>query len=335
MNTFWRPPSLVVSLAVLVSVVGAPPAAAMEYELGFTRGQDPAFLGSSTGSVTASKFFCGGPLRPNLSFCSFTLRVVRDGAVVASQGPTQTARVEFVPQQGDVAQLYIRTERGDELVSSVPFDGRPTLDDATCAAVGRTRVSGQLGTGVPSTARIRDGQATQAAVTAAGNRFTAAFGTPTGIGDTLTTTDRHTTTKSGTFLGEDVLANVTALTSAQVCPTIDVNKALAANVVPKGKGARIGALLRRKAFVLKFKTPAAGVARVVWAIPDPDHGSATIASGKRTFGAAGEANVVVKLTARGRKVLKSKRRLKVRGVATLTTAASDSAFANGSFTLRR
>jgi hypothetical protein len=93
--------------------------------------------------------------------------------------------------------------------------------------------------------------------------------------------------------------------------------------------------LRRNAFVLKFRTPAAGVARVLWAIPDPDRGSVTIASGKRTFDAAGEERVVVKLTARGRKALKKAKRLQVRGGATLTTAANDSAFANGSFTLRR
>ena len=335
MNTFWWPPSLLVSLAVLFSVLGAPPAAAMEYELGFTRGQDPAFLGSSAGSVTASKFFCGGPSRPNLSFCSFTLRVVRDGAVVASQGPTHTARVEFVPQQGDVAQLYIRTEKGDELVSSVAYDGRPTLDDSSCALVGRAGVSGQLGPGVASVARIREGQAAQAAVTAAGDRFTAAFATPIGINDTLTVANRYAAPQSGTFIGEAVTANVTALTSAHVCPILDVNQALAVNVVPTGKGARIGALLRRNGYVLRFRTPAAGVARVGWAMPDPNHGSVLIASGKRTFRAAGEADVVVKLTARGRKLLKHKKRLKVRGGVSLSAATADGAFANGAFTLRR
>jgi hypothetical protein len=156
--------------------------------------------------------------------CAFTLRVVRDGAVVASQGPSQSARIELVPQQGDVAQLYTATEKGEELVSAVTFDGRPTLDDISCAVVGRTGVSGQLGAGVPSIARIRDGQATETAVSASGDRFTAAFGAPVGIGDTLTATGRQTTTKSGTFPGEDVSANVTALMSAQVCPIVDVNK---------------------------------------------------------------------------------------------------------------
>jgi hypothetical protein len=183
-----------------------------------------------------------------------------------------------------------------------------------------------------SVARTRDGKSASASVSAAGDRFTAAFGGPIGINDDLAATSRYSTTTAGTIFG-DVTANVAAVWAARVCPIADVNKALRASVLPHGKRARIGALLRRKAYVIKFKSPAAGVARVVWWVPAGGQAVA-IAKGKRTFHSPGEAKVKVKLTRRGLKKLKQAKRVKVIGQALLTPAAGEAGFANRKFTLR-
>jgi hypothetical protein len=66
----------VLSFAVAALLLGATPAAALQYDLEFKRepGIAPGFMGPAVvGSVTASNGYCG----TNFGYCSFTLKVFR------------------------------------------------------------------------------------------------------------------------------------------------------------------------------------------------------------------------------------------------------------------
>jgi hypothetical protein len=104
---------------------------------------------------------------------------------------------------------------------------------------------------------------------------------------------------------------------------------LRTQITPRGKAGRIGALLKR-GYALPFRALTAGSAQVGWY-----RHRTLIASGRRSFAAAGSATMKIKLTAAGRRQLKHARRLALTAKGTFTPAPDPPVSAARGFTLRR
>ena len=104
---------------------------------------------------------------------------------------------------------------------------------------------------------------------------------------------------------------------------------LRTQITPRGKAGKIGALLKR-AYRLQFRALTAGTAKVAWY-----RGRKLIASGRRSYAAAGLGTVSIKLTAAGRKALRRAKRLRLTAKGTFTSAPDPPVTATRAFTLRR
>ncbi len=122
----------------------------------------------------------------------------------------------------------------------------------------------------------------------------------------------------------------------------------AEQVIPTGRAARIGALLKNGLFKQRFKAPEAGTAVVKWyylapgarlagaqhakkAAPTP----VLVASGSVTFHAAGTASVKLRLTPAGRRLLRHSRRVRLTATCAFTPVGGATITASGTFQLSR
>jgi len=128
----------------------------------------------------------------------------------------------------------------------------------------------------------------------------------------------------------------------------DVAALFAKQLVPGGKAARIGALLKNGFFKQRFKAPEAGMAVIKWyylppgaklagakhakkAAPTP----VLVASGSVTFHAAGTAAVKLRLTGAGRRLLGHSKRVRLTATCAFTPVGGAPVVTSGTFQLSR
>jgi hypothetical protein len=96
---------------------------------------------------------------------------------------------------------------------------------------------------------------------------------------------------------------------------------LRTQITPRGRAAKIGALLKR-GYRLRFRALTAGTAKVDWSLARKGRKPVLIASGRHRFAAAGSATITVKLTAAGRRRLRHAKHLGLTARGTFTPAAA-------------
>ncbi|MBS1877987.1 MAG: hypothetical protein JST31_00585 [Actinobacteria bacterium] len=118
--------------------------------------------------------------------------------------------------------------------------------------------------------------------------------------------------------------------------------ALKLGIVPSGKGAAIAALLQAGGYASTFKALTAGEATVAWyGAPAGALGSAAkshgvlVGHGSLEFGAAGAKRLRIALTAAGRKLLKSSKRVKIEISATFSPTGGSAVSTALAFVLKR
>jgi hypothetical protein len=139
-------------------------------------------------------------------------------------------------------------------------------------------------------------------------------------------------------------AIVTALgvlsTTASTPTTAQLKALLASLLVPHGRRAKIGALLKRRRYAISFVSLIAGRLSVVWyLVPKGARVAAAkpvlVAVGKISTPASGAGKLTVKLTARGRRLLAPGKPLKLTAKGVLAVGGRPSLVAKRSFTLKR
>jgi hypothetical protein len=117
-------------------------------------------------------------------------------------------------------------------------------------------------------------------------------------------------------------------------PTVAQIRALLRNqITPRGKAGRIGALLEH-GYRLAFRALTAGTAKVEWYRERKGAKPVLIASGRRSFRAAGSATITIELTAAGRRLLRHAARLGLTAKGTFTPTPDTPVTARRAFTLR-
>jgi hypothetical protein len=111
-------------------------------------------------------------------------------------------------------------------------------------------------------------------------------------------------------------------------------------LLPRGRGAKIGALLRHGGYTLSFHAPSAGQLVIAWyVVPRGAHLAAAkavlAAIARVSLGQAGAARATVRLTAKGRSLLRHSKRLKLTARDVLTPTGGLAIAATESFTLSR
>ena len=113
-------------------------------------------------------------------------------------------------------------------------------------------------------------------------------------------------------------------------------------LTPTGPGARIAKLLKTGKIASKFDAPSAGKLNVAWTYKPASarlHGAAakavTIASGATTVKKKGKATIVIKLTKKGKALLKGKKKLVLTATGTFTPKGGTKVKTTKSITLRR
>jgi Phosphoesterase family len=122
-----------------------------------------------------------------------------------------------------------------------------------------------------------------------------------------------------------------------------VEAALAGELMPSGKAAKIAALLRSGGYVVAFKAPEAGTAVIHWYQVPPGARLAKkakpkpvlVGAGQGTFSAAGTATIKIKLTAAGKRLLKHAKQLKLTAKSTFTPVGGAAITATRTFVLKR
>lgn len=126
-----------------------------------------------------------------------------------------------------------------------------------------------------------------------------------------------------------------------VGPSLAQIKHLLAGVLsPAGKNSRIGALLGRGGYRCSFAAISAGGLAVSWyQVPKGAHLAAEkpvlVGSGRVSFTRAGTANITIRLTGRGKALLRHAKRLRLTARGVLTPGGEPSVSATKSFTLTR
>ena len=109
---------------------------------------------------------------------------------------------------------------------------------------------------------------------------------------------------------------------------------------PKGKPAKIAAILKHGGYSLSFKAPSAGKLTYSWyLVPKGAHLSAAkpvlIASGSAGFRKLGPVTIAIKLTPKGKTLLKQHKKVKLTAKGTYTPTGSNLVSATKSFVLSR
>jgi hypothetical protein len=111
-------------------------------------------------------------------------------------------------------------------------------------------------------------------------------------------------------------------------------------LAPKGRNAKIEALLEHEGYVASFNALSGGQIVISWyLVPKGGHLATAkptlVARGSVSFTAAGAAKLAIKLTANGRKLLKHAKELKLTAHGTITQSGEGAIGATESFTVRR
>jgi hypothetical protein len=131
---------------------------------------------------------------------------------------------------------------------------------------------------------------------------------------------------------------------ADTCPSYVVGTAVAAALTPGGPAAKIGAIIKTGAYPAAIKAPSAGTAGIAWyQVPAGAHIASAkkpvlVASGTKTLSKAGKVTIKVKLTAKGKAMLKKVKKghkLKLTGKGSFTPTGGKKTTKLKSFTLKR
>jgi hypothetical protein len=111
---------------------------------------------------------------------------------------------------------------------------------------------------------------------------------------------------------------------------------LAAGLAVKGRAARIGAVLKARGYRARFEAPCAGRLEVRW-YRQPRNGARPllVARAAKTLEVAAVARVKLKLTARGRGLLRRARRVRLLALGRFTPRQGRAISASRAFALRR
>lgn len=132
-----------------------------------------------------------------------------------------------------------------------------------------------------------------------------------------------------------VLSSTSAMASAA-----QLRSLLVRLLVPSGRGARIGQLLKHRGYSVSFAALAAGKLTISWyVVPHGAHLSGAkpvlVASGSVSSAAAGAAKLTIKLTAKGRGLLAHAARLGVTAKGVLKSSAGTAVSATKAFVVKR
>jgi len=127
---------LTVSL-VVAAFMALPAVALGSVDLSITRNLTTGAGGVGAHSIPNCSYIICFPVPPP----PITLTVSRGDVQIGSAGPTSDPFIAVQLRQGDVVDISDGTNR-----MTLTFDGRPSLDDYSCALVGRTSVSGSFTT---------------------------------------------------------------------------------------------------------------------------------------------------------------------------------------------
>ena len=121
----------------------------------------------------------------------------------------------------------------------------------------------------------------------------------------------------------------------------EVKAFFAQELAPKGRGARIGTILKKGLYSQAIKAPEAGTATIGWYYQPPKakHGKKAkpvlLASGRVTFSSASSKTLKIRLTTAGRKLLKSSKRLNITVRCTFVAPGAPAVPSSGTFRLSR
>jgi hypothetical protein len=113
------------------------------------------------------------------------------------------------------------------------------------------------------------------------------------------------------------------------------------HLAPAGKSSKIAALLKHSDYIFAFTAPSAGILVIDWyEVPKGAHLSTKaspilIATGTRTFSNAAPLKVTIRLTAKGKQLLKHTNQLKITEKASFTPAGGKPVVTQKVFTLKR
>ncbi|MFI4989821.1 MAG: carboxypeptidase regulatory-like domain-containing protein [Solirubrobacterales bacterium] len=137
-------------------------------------------------------------------------------------------------------------------------------------------------------------------------------------------------------------------TTASAATTAQLKALLASLLAPRGKGARIGALLKHRGYTVSFRPLIAGRLSIAWyLVPKGAHVAGAkpvhvagakpvlVAVGKIDTPASGASKLTVKLTAKGRSLLAQGSQVKLTAKGVLAASGRPSLVATRTFTLKR
>ena len=118
---------------------------------------------------------------------------------------------------------------------------------------------------------------------------------------------------------------------------------LVSQIAPTGRSARIAALLTHGGFTLSFRTLEPGTAAIDWYEVPPGSKLAKntkpkpvlVGAGRLRFSAAGAANIRIRLTVAGKRLLRHARQLRLTARGTFTPTGETPVTATRTFLLRR
>ncbi len=168
-------------------------------------------------------------------------------------------------------------------------------------------------------------------------------GTASGADQTFTTQEPFRFDESDPPGAAPPAPAVTAKTAAAAVPAGAVEALIAKQLAASWRGATIVGLLRKGVFKATFKAPEAGTAAIGWYYSPPasKRGKTSassrvlIASGKRTFHAAGKAALALRLTPAGRRLLRSASRIRLTATCVFTPSGSRPVRTSSAFELKR
>ncbi len=129
--------------------------------------------------------------------------------------------------------------------------------------------------------------------------------------------------------------NANAKAVGPVLATADQIKALLlAEIAPHGKGSRIRRMLHNDGYLLTFRALEPGTASITWYRVRKGHRPLKVATGQVTYGVANTSSIKIRLTRRGRRLLRHSDRLKLLAKGSFTPTGQPAVTARRKFKIR-